>query len=113
MRLSLKISNYLGCSSGLGNELIQQIVRRGDKAIATARNQASIKALADEGAETIQLDITASEEVLKQKAKEAIETFGHIDVVVHNAGSFQMGSWEDLTYVKTSPLNIEVDRELR
>ena len=99
MRRLLRISNSLGCSSGLGNELIQQIVRRGDKAIATARNESSLKTLADQGAATIQLDITASEDVLKQKAKEAIETFGHISVVVHNAGSFQMGSWEDLTWL--------------
>jgi NADP-dependent 3-hydroxy acid dehydrogenase YdfG len=97
MRRLLKISNALGCSSGLGNELIQQILRRGDKAIATARNEATLKALADKGAATMQLDITASEDVLRLRAKEAIETFGHIDVVVHNAGSFQMGSWEDLT----------------
>jgi NAD(P)-dependent dehydrogenase (short-subunit alcohol dehydrogenase family) len=92
----------LGCSTGLGNELIQRIIQRGDKAIATARNLSTLKSLQHHGAFTVQLDITASEDTLKQKGAEAINAYGHIDVVVHNAGVFQMGAYEDLTYVQWS-----------
>ena len=87
-----------GCSSGLGRQLIQTILQRGDKAIATARKPETLQDLADAGAATLQLDVTVSQQVLNEKAKEAVKAFGHVDVVVHNAGFFQMGAWEDLTY---------------
>lgn len=98
-KMAQKVWLVTGCSSGLGNQLIQSIIARGDKAIATARNASALKELADAGAATIELDVTASEHVLKEKVNKAIGTFGRIDVVVHNAGKFQMGSWEDLTSV--------------
>ena len=86
-----------GCSSGLGRELVQGILARGDKAIATARNVADVQDLVDRGAHALELDITASEQILKQKLDEAIRVFSQVDVLVHNAGAFQMGCWEDLT----------------
>ena len=92
----------LGCSTGLGNELVRRIIQRGDKVIATARKLSILKGLQDQGAYTIELDITASEHILKAKVTEAIDAYGHIDVVVHNAGAFQMGAYEDLTFVLSS-----------
>lgn len=86
-----------GCSSGLGKTLVEQILRRGDLAVATAENVSTLENLAEAGAVTIELDITSSEEILKEKVTEAIQACGHIDVIVHNAGSFQMGPCEDLT----------------
>ena len=91
--MTQKVWLVTGCSSGLGKQLIQSIIARGDKVIATARNESALKALADAGAATIELDVTASEHVLKEKVQEAIGKFGRIDVVVHNAAKFQMGSW--------------------
>lgn len=93
-----------GCSVGLGKKLAEEVIRRGDKAIATARSISAIQDLADAGATTIQLDITASPEELNGKVQEAIKAVGHIDVLVHNAGSFQMGTWEDLTSVCSTTL---------
>lgn len=92
-----KVWLVTGCSSGLGNQLIQSIIARGDKAIATTRNTSGLKELADAGAGVIELGANATEEELKKKVNEAISKFGHIDVVVHNAGKFQVGTWEDLT----------------
>ena len=85
-----------GCSSGLGEQLIRTIIKRGDHAIATARNPDTLRDLADAGASILQLDVTASQESLNGRAKEAIAAAGHIDVVVHNAGYIQLGTCEDL-----------------
>ena len=104
--MTQKVWLVTGCSSGLGNQLIRSIIARGDKAIATARNASALIELADAGAATIELDVTVSEDILKEKASEAIGKFGRIDVVVHNAGKFQMGCWEDLTSVAYSNRSI-------
>ena len=81
----------------MGRQLITTILRRGDKAIATARKLSTIQDLADGGAAVLELDVTASQDELNGKAAEAVKAYGHIDYVVHNAGYQQMGSWEDLT----------------
>ncbi|KAK4897958.1 hypothetical protein LTR27_004342 [Elasticomyces elasticus] len=87
-----------GCSSGFGAEFIKIILQRGDKAIATARRLESIKSLENQGAATLQLDVTAKPDVLADKIGQAIKIYGHIDVVVHNAGYGQLGALEDLSY---------------
>ena len=94
-----KVWFITGCSTGLGRTLVQEVVRRGDRAVATARNISSIEDLKSDGVAVLQLDITASQDELNAKAAEAIKAFGQIDIVVQNAGLFQMGTWEDLTFV--------------
>ncbi|KAK5172007.1 uncharacterized protein LTR77_003644 [Saxophila tyrrhenica] len=81
----------------VGRELIEAITKRGDKAIATARNLSSIEDLKSDSVATLQLEVTASQDELNQRAEEAVKAFGRIDVLVHNAGYMQMGTWEDLT----------------
>ncbi len=81
----------------MGRKLIEAISKRGDKAVATARNISTIEDLKSSTVATVQLDITASQDELNQRAAEAVEAFGQVDVVVHNAGFMQMGTWEDLT----------------
>ncbi|KAM0547497.1 hypothetical protein ACHAPJ_010370 [Fusarium lateritium] len=87
-----------GCSSGFGAEFVRQILSRGDKVIATARRLSSIESLASQGAATLQLDITSSQETIDQIIAHAIIIYGHIDVLVNNAGFVSSGSWEDLRY---------------
>ena len=49
-----------GCTSGLGEAFVRGIVARGDKVIATTRGDVSrISALAEAGAKTFSLDVTA------------------------------------------------------
>lgn len=68
--------------------------------IATARNPAEIDpTLKENGAQTIQLDVTESLENLKKTAAEAIKLYGRVDVLVNNAGYVQVGSIEETTYV--------------
>ena len=62
-----------------------------------------MKDLAAIGASTLQLDVTDGQEVLDRKTAEAIGKFGHIDVVVHNAGRIQFGTTEDLRCVAAPP----------
>ncbi|KAJ5465164.1 uncharacterized protein N7458_000850 [Penicillium daleae] len=84
-----------GTSSGFGSELVKEVISRGDKVIATARNVERISHMKDIGAATLQLDVTASQEVLNRKAEEAISIYGKIDIVVNNAGYTQFGIFEE------------------
>ena len=88
-----------GCSSGFRAEFVRQILSRGDRVIATARRLSSIESLASQGAATLQLDVTSSQETIDQVIAQAINIYGHIDVLVNNAGFVSSGSWEDLRYV--------------
>lgn len=88
-----------GCSSGFGQEFIKQILARGDKAIATARKLESIEKLANLGAVTLQLDVTAPVSELEGKIKEAVGFYGRVDVLVANAGYVHYGPIEESEYV--------------
>ncbi|KAJ5675662.1 short-chain oxidoreductase [Penicillium macrosclerotiorum] len=84
-----------GTSSGLGSELVKEVIARGDKVIATARNIDWIAHFKEIGALTMQLDVTASQIELDQKAKEAISLYGRVDVLINNAGYTQFGTVEE------------------
>lgn len=81
----------IGTSSGLGQRLVQSIITRNDKVIATARDISKIqdfRKLADETQLYIlQLDVTDSIETIQSRIREAISVWGRIDVLVNNAGS--------------------------
>ncbi|KAH6625104.1 oxidoreductase,short chain dehydrogenase-like protein [Boeremia exigua] len=84
-----------GTSSGFGEAFVKDLLARGDKVIATARNTSRIAHLKQLGAATIQLDVTASQKELENTAKEAINIYGKIDVLVNNAGYSHFGTFED------------------
>jgi NADP-dependent 3-hydroxy acid dehydrogenase YdfG len=87
-----------GCSSGFGSEIVHQILSRGDKIIATARNSTRIEPLASQGAAVLELDVTDTQASIDQTIAKAISIYGRIDVLVNNAGFVAAGSWEDLRY---------------
>ncbi|KAJ2916163.1 hypothetical protein MD484_g4236, partial [Candolleomyces efflorescens] len=84
-----------GTSSGFGRRLVTSALSRGDRVIATARSLEKLEqefsacGLSEserQNLRTLQVDITAGEEVLKEKANEAAAFWGRIDVLVNNAG---------------------------
>ncbi|KAI9374204.1 hypothetical protein BJX61DRAFT_499557 [Aspergillus egyptiacus] len=86
-----------GTSSGFGTEFAKQLISRGDKVIATARNQSNIAHLKDLGTEVMTLDITSPQSELNAKAAEEIALFGRVDVLVNNAGFAHFGFCEDMS----------------
>ncbi|KAG0645473.1 putative oxidoreductase [Hyphodiscus hymeniophilus] len=87
-----------GCSSGFGEAFVHSILARGDKIIATARNDSKLDTLRAVGAQILQLDITASQEQLDSCIKDALAIYGHIDVLVNNAGYLDLGTLEEMKH---------------
>ncbi|KZV65485.1 short chain dehydrogenase [Peniophora sp. CONT] len=92
-----------GTSSGLGRDFVLAALKRGDKVIATARGQ-SVEKLDDlkaQGADILELDVTAPLSDLQAIAAKAITIYGTIDVLVNNAGYVEFGSIEESTPEET------------
>jgi NAD(P)-dependent dehydrogenase (short-subunit alcohol dehydrogenase family) len=88
-----------GTSSGLGRAIAEAVLDRGDAAVLTARDPDRVRDLAEryEGqAWPVALDVTSSESV-SGAVQHALDEFGHVDVLVNNAGYGLLGAVEELT----------------
>ncbi|KAJ2921724.1 hypothetical protein H1R20_g15370, partial [Candolleomyces eurysporus] len=96
------MSSPLVCS-GLGRDLALAALARGDKVIATARGRtvSKLEDLKTAGAATLELDVTSPLEKLHEAAKEAVNIYGKIDVLVNNAGYMLVGAIEESTPEET------------
>ena len=74
-----------GCSTGFGREVATQALARGYRVVVTARNLADVKGFAQENALVLALDVT-DELQIEAAVTAAEKKFGHIDVLVNNAG---------------------------
>ncbi|MDI2034695.1 oxidoreductase [Paenarthrobacter nitroguajacolicus] len=77
-----------GCSTGLGRALAQAVLAKGDNAVVTARDTATLQDLAAEFPTTalaVALDVTEQSQV-DAAVRQAEERFGSVDVLVNNAG---------------------------
>ena len=77
-----------GASAGFGRALAQEVLQRGGRAIATARDPSSLAALAAAGSErllALALDVTQPRQIDRAVVSGAAH-FGRIDVLVNNAG---------------------------
>ncbi len=92
-----------GCSSGFGEIFVRQLLERGDLVIATARRPERIQHLAKLGAAALQLDVTDSQQTIRERVAAAVAVHGRIDVLVNNAAYIATGAWEDLEYVPHCP----------
>ncbi|KAG0653022.1 putative oxidoreductase [Hyphodiscus hymeniophilus] len=99
-----------GCSSGFGEAFVHEILARGDRVIATGRNASErLKHLEGTGAAILEIDVTASQAELDSKVKEALEIYYGIDVLVNNAGYFELGLLEEVRQMNTNlfgPMNM-------
>lgn len=88
-----------GASSGFGRELVQAVLRKGDKVAATFRKPEQASAFTQQNSDNglgILLDVT-NEEQIKSGIQSALAKFGHIDVVVNNAGYGTIGAIEEFS----------------
>ncbi|KAK0611793.1 hypothetical protein B0T14DRAFT_489030 [Immersiella caudata] len=85
-----------GATSGIGKAVIQEIVSRGDKVIATGRNvESRLASLKSPTLALLELDITAPQSTLDSTIQTAWSIFGHIDILLNNAGTSAMCTAEE------------------
>jgi len=88
-----------GCSSGFGRELALAAIDAGDRVMATARRQEQLADLVIKGGDrvhTASLDVTDAG-AIDATVQATIAAFGHVDVVVNNAGHGSVGAVEEMT----------------
>ncbi|KUJ08426.1 NAD(P)-binding protein [Mollisia scopiformis] len=86
-----------GASSGLGAAFAKHILVQGHNIVATARNVSSLSYLPSSSKVLkLSLDVTSIPSI-KAAFASAIETFGHVDIVVNNAGYLLIGDTENAT----------------
>lgn len=87
-----------GASRGMGRELAEQLLARGDRVAATARDTGALADLVDRYGDRLwlrPLDVTDTAR-LRAVVDEAFDAHARIDVVVANAGYGVFGAAEDL-----------------
>jgi NAD(P)-dependent dehydrogenase (short-subunit alcohol dehydrogenase family) len=84
-----------GCSSGIGRALAEEFIRRGNRVVATARQESSLDGLDGTDVLLHQLDVTVAASIRRAVAA-ALEWAARIDVLVNNAGYGLMGPVAEL-----------------
>lgn len=95
-----------GASTGFGKLLVEEILRRGERVIATARKIEPIEAFEREypqQALSLVLDVTYPEQVTAA-VNRAIGRFGRIDILVNNAGYGVAGAVEEVAEDEFLPM---------
>jgi NAD(P)-dependent dehydrogenase (short-subunit alcohol dehydrogenase family) len=88
-----------GAGRGFGKEFARAALGRGDNVAATARNTSALDDLVQRFGEAVlplQLDVTDRDAAFAA-VKAAHEKFGHLDVVVNNAGYGLFGMVDEIT----------------
>ncbi|RAH48781.1 NAD(P)-binding protein [Aspergillus brunneoviolaceus CBS 621.78] len=104
-----------GCSAGFGISIARAVLAHGHLVVATSRNPAKTPDLVEEitqkGGHWLTLDVTSPEEDIKKVVEKARDLYGHIDVVVNNAGFAVVSALEDVDEalaLELSPFGIRV-----
>jgi len=95
-----------GSSTGFGALLARELLRRGERVIATARNASALDdlpTLYPDTARVFTLDVTKPAEI-ESIARLASTAFGHIDVLVNNAGYGVTGAIEEVSEDEFEPM---------
>jgi NAD(P)-dependent dehydrogenase (short-subunit alcohol dehydrogenase family) len=95
-----------GTSTGFGHLLTEEVLKRGERVIATARDVSKLSRLTQQYPDRIQtltLDVTNPQEIISV-AEHGIAAFGHVDVLVNNAGYGVNGAIEEVTEDEFEPM---------
>lgn len=85
-----------GCSSGFGRQIAIAAASIGDTVIAASRSPDKIQDLKKAGNVFPQaLDVCASDEQVKATVSDILARFGHIDILINNAGYILEGAIEE------------------
>jgi len=92
-----KVWFITGTSTGFGRSIAEELIARGQRVVATARDPKSLDDLvarAPERVLALRLDVTQSAQIEDAVAR-ARAHFGHVDVLVNNAGYSVLGAVEE------------------
>jgi NAD(P)-dependent dehydrogenase (short-subunit alcohol dehydrogenase family) len=92
-----KVWFITGCSTGFGRELAKYVLESGHQAVVASRKTEDVEDIVSDYPNTaiaVKLDVTKADEI-KSSLAEAIKKFGHIDVLVNNAGIGYFGAIEE------------------
>ena len=95
-----------GASTGFGRLLAEEVLRRGEHVIATARDVTKIDDLAlqyPQTARALPLDVTRPEQIALV-ADQSVAAFGRVDILVNNAGFGLFGAVEEATEEEFDPV---------
>ncbi|PSL23361.1 oxidoreductase [Chitinophaga ginsengisoli] len=94
--MKTKVWFITGASRGFGLEIAKAALANGDKVVATVRSQPEKlqRVLNNDNLYVVLLDVT-NEDQARQAARQAVERFGRIDVLVNNAGFGLLGAVEE------------------
>ncbi len=85
-----------GCSTGFGREIAKEVLRRGWRLVATARDKSKVEDLAQGNADALALALDVTNPAQLRDAVQATEQkFGSIDVLVNNAGYGYLAAIEE------------------
>jgi len=94
-----KVWLVTGSASGLGRNIAEAVLASGDRLVATARDPRRLKDLMEKYGDQVRtapLDV-ADEDAAHAAVQAALDAFGHLDVVVNNAGYGDVAPFEQLS----------------
>jgi short-subunit dehydrogenase len=95
-----------GTSTGFGHLLTEEVLKRGERVIATARDVSQLSRLAQQYPDRIhslKLDVTKPQEITSI-AQSGIAAFGQVDILVNNAGYGVNGAIEEVAEDEFEPM---------